>query len=630
MLDSLRSWAGTWVAAVFIFLLAGSFAVFGVGDILRGGQNNTVATVGNLTITVPEFRREFQRELNRMSNDSDRVITIEEARAQGLDYSVAQRMVARTAVDALVGELALATPDDAVASKIRGNRNFAGLDGNFDRVSFQLILNQNGLTEQEYSDSVRGDLTRQQIMQAVTTGIVAPKVLATNLFSYLQETRDVEYLAVMPDKVAPPVEPDDESIATFYAENQALFMAPEYRAVTVLSASPEDLLGRTEVRDDELQTAYEEQIDRFRTPAKRTVDQILFPDEAAARTGAETLRTTDDFGQAVADLGFNLKDVNLGEIEIEALPAGPAEAVFALEEGQISDPLESAFGWAVYRATGLKPEITQPFEDVVGVLRRDIGLDRARDELYDLQNAIEDQRATGAPLQDVAAELDLKIVREEAVDPRGFRPDGGRAEGLFRDAEVMSQIFSIDPADEQPLQETSDGAAYVLRIDGITVAAQRPLTEVRASIVEILKADQQREALEARTDEIIASLQETTTLEQAAQTLETEVRKAEGLKRNAGDGAVDGELLEMVFKAGESTFIAGPSSNSPDRLVVRITRITPPDPSEAEAQIASRQATLRAQMTGELTEQFVEALKTDFGTDIDRGGIDTAFNIQTY
>ena len=88
MLEAMRRGAQTRVAKLLFGILCVSFGIWGVADVFQGWGRGSIAEVGNTAISAEDFRRAYQNELNRISEQVKRHITAEQGHAMGLDRRV--------------------------------------------------------------------------------------------------------------------------------------------------------------------------------------------------------------------------------------------------------------------------------------------------------------------------------------------------------------------------------------------------------------------------------------------------------------------------------------------------------------------------------------------------------------
>src|SRR3954471_17885675 len=68
MITAFRRYLSTWVVRLLFLLLVVSFAVWGVGDVIRMvGRESWVARIGDRTIEAPELQEAYQRQLAQVS-----------------------------------------------------------------------------------------------------------------------------------------------------------------------------------------------------------------------------------------------------------------------------------------------------------------------------------------------------------------------------------------------------------------------------------------------------------------------------------------------------------------------------------------------------------------------------------
>src|SRR4051812_6436318 len=178
MLDSLRGAAKSWVAKILIGILAVSFGGFwGIQDVFRGYHRTTLASVGDIDISVPEFTRQFEQAVQNYSRQTGQSISHELARQMGLDRQVLNDLMRGAALDAESRRMKLAVSNQQLAAEIAKNPAFKGTDGKFDKASFADILRRNGMTEDMFLASERQRFLRSAVSAPAGEDFVVPIAL---------------------------------------------------------------------------------------------------------------------------------------------------------------------------------------------------------------------------------------------------------------------------------------------------------------------------------------------------------------------------------------------------------------------------------------------------------------------
>src|SRR5690606_12946902 len=202
---------------------------------------------------------------------------------------------------------------------------------------------------------------------------------------------------VLPRSLVEPVEaPSEEAVAAWFEANKAGYAAPEYRRISYIKLEPDDIADPAAIAEDEARAYYQRTISRFTSAEQRTIEQIVFADEAKAAAALERIRGGATFEDIVAEEGKTLPDVLLGTFEKDKV-ADPAiaEAAVSLGEGAVSEVVAGAFGPILLRVTAITPERVTPYEEVAETVRKELALDEANRVLLDVHDAYEDARAGG-------------------------------------------------------------------------------------------------------------------------------------------------------------------------------------------------------------------------------------------
>ncbi len=623
MLVSLRKVAGTWVMAIFTFLIIISFSIFlGPGDYFRGRTSNTVATVGDAEISDVALSREFSQ-LQRMFGDN---LNSEQARNMGLHAQALDVLVERTLYDLEADRLGLAIGDDLVREAIQANPAFHIPGGGFEKNIFESVIAGLGFSEQQYVAIRRDDLRRLQLRASVAALAAVPDALAGPLYRRRDERRVAEFFVVTNDSVGDVPEPGGAVLAAFHEKNAVRFTAPEYRRLAFIHVAPEDIVGEVAVSDEEIRAEYDDRRDEFTRPERRTVDQILTPDEATARAAHAQLMEGRDF-VAVAEgvAGMSAGEVSLGTVTRNDVFGNLADTVFGLDAGEIGAPVQSPFGWHVFRVSAVEEEDVRPFAEVRAELEREIALRGAADALYRMTNALEDGLAGGATLAEAADSLRLRIDRVAAVDAGGNTPQGVPADGLPPAREFLSTAFATPEGVTSLLVESDDGGSFVVRVEEVTPPRLRPLESVRGEVLAAWREAERRKAAAERAAAAAGRINGGEEIAAVAGELAFPLATSEALRRDGdgADAAFSFEVVTALFSLDVGKAASAPARDGGGYVVARLAEIVEAD-GGGDGLSELRDA-LRVGIANDLTAQFGEMLRARYPVEVNQGAFNALF-----
>ncbi len=303
MLEAIRKRSAGIVVKSLLALLILSFAMWGIADVFNpSGANQTLATVGDVEVQPEQVRREYQREIERLSNAFGSRLDPEQARLFGIGPAVVQRVVDRTLYDLGAKDLGVLVSDDLVRDSIRNYSGFKNANGEFERARFEQVLQSNRLSEAEYVELTRGDLARAQYLSMFENTSLIPKRLANSLYARRNEKRIADTVTFKYDAITVLSDPDTATLTKFHEENAQTYTAPEYRKLTFISLTAGEIAKEIAVSDEAIAQMYQDRLDEFSEPEKRDLQQIRFPDEASAKAGYDRLKSGDDFQRVALEL----------------------------------------------------------------------------------------------------------------------------------------------------------------------------------------------------------------------------------------------------------------------------------------------------------------------------------------
>lgn len=626
MLGTLRDAAGSWLAKGLLSILVLSFAVWGISGRIEGvAGHDTVITVGDTTVSINEYRLAYDRQVNAVSQQYGRRLTREQATALGIGNQVMAQLLSGALLDEQARKLGLGLSKDKLADLTRDDPAFKGPDGQFDRRTFDYILNQAGMRPEDYLANRAKVAVRQQIVEAVSDGIEAPATFLDAVALYRGEDRTVDYLALPKSLVEPVAPPSDSALSSYFEENKKAYAAPEYRKFTYVRLDPADIMDTGSITDQQVREDYEKNKARFTTPETRTIEQLVFKSRDEAEAALASLKAGATFDKIATAEGKTEADTLIGTLAKDKIAdKAVADAAFALNLNEVSSVVEGSFGPVLLRVTGINPEVVESEAEVADRIRKDLALDEANRILLDVYDSYEDSRAAGDTFEEAAAKLKLKPVTVEAVDRTGQTPDGTIVKDLPQSAQLLKAVFDAEVGTEnEGLPTDADGYLFY-EVNGITPARDRTLDEVRQKVVADWTAAETARLLSEKAEALEKRLQGGEALEAIAAELNLEKQTKRGVKRDTDDADFGREGAAATFTVGQGGvgLFAAPTGDA--KILFKVMEVVEPAGADASSVPEDLQKSFASSVADDLLDQLVAQLQTQYKIQIDQQAVTQA------
>jgi peptidyl-prolyl cis-trans isomerase D len=621
MLRGLReassNWLGKTIMATVMSILIVSFGIWGIADIFRGFGQSTLAKVGRTEISAEQFRQIFTDRIQQVGRQFGRSLTLEQARALGFDRQVLQQTLAEAALDEEARRLGLGQSESEALQTIFNDPNFKGVNGAFDPARFQNVIRQLGYSERRFIAEQRRTSLRRQIAGTVAAGLEPSKTLLDALARFQNEQRSIEYVKLGPAQAGTIEPPTPEALATYFDDHKTLFRAPEYRKISFVAITPEEIGKWEDVSDDDAKKAFELRRDKLGTAERRQIWQITFPSAGEAMAARNRIAQGLSFDDLAKERGLTPADIDLGVIAKSAIgDQAIADAAFSLPEGEISQPEQGKFGFALVKVGKIEPGVAATYESYALQIKREIANERARGKIAELRDKMEDERGGGASVIEAAQKLGLKAVTIDAVDRSGRRPDGQPAANIPRGLDVVSQLFNTDVGvDNDPIQ--FNGGFVWYDVLGITPSRERSLDEVKDQVEARWRSDQIASQLRAKTTEIVQKLDQGVKLSDEAASLGLGLEIASQFKRDASVPGVSAGAIAAAFRTAKDA--AGQTADAAAGggwTVFRVTDISMPPVDLNSDEMKKLKDNIQRGMTDEQIAQYITKLESEIGVSV--------------
>lgn len=554
MLQDIRNNAQSTIAKIIIVLLVIGLSMFGVDAIIGGFSGEPeVATVNGQDITEREFTRTVQmrrqRQLAQMENPDPSLLNEDQIRQNVLEGLIQQAVLTQ---DAHAQGLALSSQD--VDQLITTMPQFQ-VDGQFSRERFASAVRNLGMGVAEFRDALRTQFLVNQIRGGIVSSAIVNEQTAHDILRMQSQTRTFDTLRIPASTVADQVEVTEDDIEDYYDENKSNFLQPERVDVAYLTLSLDDLANDVEISEQELRDYYEQQRDQAGGEEQRRASHILIEsgDEAQDKLAEvqEKLEAGEDFAELAktysADIASAEQGGDLGYASKGVYDSAFEKALFGMEEGEVSEPVETQFGYHIIKLTDIRKTEGPSFEDRREELRQQLAREKAGRRFSELRTQLADISYSEPSLEVPAEDLGLEIQTREGVTREG-------GEAPFNHQGLVRQLFSEDVLAgdfNTEVIDVNNDTAVVAHVREHHEQEQLELGAVTDQIREQLRAQRISEALAERSEELVARLQDGEEPAAVAEDVGAEWASHESVPRNARD--VEYDVLNAAFSMPRPT-----------------------------------------------------------------------------
>ncbi len=510
MMDSLRTAANSLVLKIIFGIIIVSFILTGVSGYLIGGSANYAAKVNDQEISRGQFENAFAGERNRMQQqlgDQFSELAANEGYMKNLRQQTLNRLIDEALLDQYAREIGLSISDDQVKKAIFSTPAFQN-DGKFDNTRYNAIVNQMGMTPDQYAQALRNQLTTQQLINAVVGTDFMLKGEADELATLVSQQRIVREATFDVNALAAKQQASDEEVKSYYEQNKNNFTSPEQFRVSYIKLDAAAM--QENATDAEIQSYYDQHQDQFTQPQRNRFSIIQTKTEAEAKAALDELNKGTDFATVAKDKSTDIISAknggDMGWLEEGTTPDELKNAGLK-EKGQLSGVIKSSVGFLVVRLDDITPATTKPLADVRDDIAAKVKQEKALDGFYALQQKVSDA-ASNDNESLVGAE---QAAGAKAVTTGWFGHDNLPEELNFKP--VADAIFNGGlvgengtPGSNSDIITVDGDRAFVLRVSEHKPEAIKPLEEVKDQITALVKHNKAVQQAKLDAEKLLAEL----------------------------------------------------------------------------------------------------------------------------
>lgn len=587
MLQNIRDNSQGWIAKTIIGIIIILLALTGVDALFTASADRSgVVEVNGEPITEAELGQAVAMQRNQLLQQLGSDFDPSQLNEALLREAALKNLIERTLLLQGAREADFAFSSAALDQVILQTPEFQ-VDGKFDANRFDQVIQRLGYSRAQFRQMLEQELLIGQLQAGIAGTAFVTDAQVDAFIRLEQQTRDFQQLLIDADPSTVVV--GDEEVEAFYEANAERYRSPEQVGIDYVTLDKASFFDQVEVDEQAIEDLYQKQVAGLaeqRRAAHILIEVDEQTDDAAAKGKVEALRQRieqgEDFAalarEASQDPGSASEGGDLGFAGPGVYDEAFEEALYALEQGAVSPPVRSEYGWHLIKLLDTQSPEVPALEAMRPELERQLKAEQVEQRFVEVSKQLEAAAYESPDLVQPAQELGLEV---RSLPP--FGREGG--EGIASNRQVLQAAFSEPVLVEglnSSLIELDPETVVVLRVREHLKPERLPLEQVRDEIAQNLRREKASQQAQVAGETLIGRLRAGEALPEAAadagwRTFEAAGRNHEG---------VEPEVLQEVFRMakpaqeGQPTY-AGVSLSGGDYVVLRLEGVNEPEAQQA-------------------------------------------------
>jgi len=620
MFDFVRNNTKIMMGILFLLIIP-SFVLFGLEGYSRfNDKGAVVAKVNGNKINQTEWDAAHKREVDRIRtsipNIDAKMFDTAEAK-----YATLERLVRDQVISAAAQKLQLVASDTRLARELQQSPVIAALrtaDGKLDMERYKQLAASQGMTPEMFEMQVRADLSNRQVIQGVQASAYATPAQTQTAMNAFMQRREVQILNFPAAEYLGKITVSDADLQAYYDKNKDKYQSSESADIEYIVLDIESFRQSITLNEQDLKSYYEQNLQRLSSKEERRASHILITaakdlpeaEKKTARAKAEELLQlvkakpasfADVARKHSQDPGSALKGGDLDFFGRGAMVKAFEDAAFSMKKSDISELVESEFGYHIIQLTDIKAAKAQSFESLRPSLEADLKKQQAQRKYAELaetfSNTVYEQSDS---LKPVADKLKLNIQKASQVTRQATQ-----TRGVLSHPALLQAIFSEVSLQKQRNTEAVEVAPSTLvsaRVVKHQPAATLPLVEVKEFVKRALTQEKAAEMAKAQGEQRLSALKASTGADNLPNAIVISREKTQRQLPKVVDAVLRADPNKLPSVSGVDLGVQG-------FAVVRVTKVLPPEAENKELMLQAQQQFTQLWGTAE-TQAYITHLKT--------------------
>ncbi len=627
MLRLMRDKATSWLIKVLLGAIVVVFIFWGVGS-FRSQRGGRIATVNGETITFDDYREAYNNLLEQMRQRFGNQLNEDMLKALGIREQALEQLINNRLLIQQARKLQFRVTDQELTEAIMNIGAFQNA-GRFDQRLYQNTLSRLRLTPEQFEMAQRESMLVAKVRALITSSVKVSDQEAREWYYWQNASVNVDYALFEPQSYKD-IEPTAAETKTYFEDHQTLYKTDPMIKVRYVLFSPDAYRSQVTVSDDDIRNYYETYQEEFNKPKTVEARHILIKVDPSADTQTVTrqkqkalkiLKMAQE-GQDFAELAQKYSQGPtrsqggyLGEFRRDTMVKPFADKAFAMEAGEISQPVRTRFGWHIIKVEKVNPAKKLSLEEARNTITAKLTNEAAKNLAYDAAEAVSEVAFEGDDLVQAAKERNLKLMTTN------FFAQSRPAKGIVSSARFTSVAFDLPVMEISDIQDFKEGYYLLQVIEKIPAKISEFETvkdRVRADLIKELqdqKASQDAGAF-------LSALKNGRSMGSESKKYNITPQTSGFFKRDAASSKIglDPQIIQAAFKLSEQNKLPPEVlKGQKGYYVIRFKERKAPDPLGFNAEAVKIKQRLLAQKADKTFNAYLAQIKSSSEITIKEG-----------
>ena len=469
MLNIIRNLVKSIAGKILLLIMVASFAVWGMGDLLRSGDSGLVAIIGKQKITINEFYYQFQKKLNEFNQSLDEKLSEEEAHKQQITYLVLNEMVYGKMIQEFAENNSIYLSDNIIKKAIISIPQFHDADGNFNKILFDSSIISNFNNEAEFTNEISKIFLNNLLFESFTINAPFNKEISNLFYNYESETRNVLYFNI-DDRLIKKSQYTEKDVLEFYNDNKNDYLISKKIETRFINVDSNSFSALVDITEDEIELYYNENIDSYTINETREIEIINAKSIEQANKIIELFNNNIELTRYLNEEELTIS--KLDSVKIGDFDDDISSSIFNNPEGLILDPVDiDGIGYFVIKINKIFPSKVISLDEEKNRIIEALNNEKAYKLFLENIELIEELNLTGLTLDEISTNFNLEIKNAYVEEFSSIIND-----------EDYNVILNSDIGYQSDLIINEDDNVYIIETINITESRVPPYQEIKSLV----------------------------------------------------------------------------------------------------------------------------------------------------